>query len=120
MSRLRPTFDALRRFVRTSFGAALTGGLVVAVVGLIAIGAGWVKSSNDGNGGSTLAATPLPQPTAREVSGKGLTVNQIYEQDSPGVAFIRAQSAPRPPSPFNPFGGGGGGIATGSGFVIDQ
>src|SRR5439155_1610124 len=36
-----------------------------------------------------------------------------------GVAFIQAESAPRPPSPFNPFGGSGGGTATGSGFVID-
>jgi putative serine protease PepD len=35
------------------------------------------------------------------------------------VAFIQAQSAPQPPSAFNPFGGGGGGTATGSGFVID-
>src|SRR6185295_3187948 len=119
MSKVRTVTTALRRFVATSFGAAVAGGLVVAIVGLIAIGAGWVKSSNDDQS-SALAATPLPQPTTREVSGKGLTVNQIYQQDSPGVAFIRAQSAPRPASPLNPFGGGGGGIATGSGFVIDH
>jgi putative serine protease PepD len=119
MSKVRTVTAALRRFVATSFGAAVAGGLVVAIVGLIAIAAGWVKSSNDEQN-SALAATPLPQPTTREVSGKGLTVNQIYQQDSPGVAFIRAQSAPRPASPFNPFGGGGGGVATGSGFVIDH
>jgi S1-C subfamily serine protease len=111
--------DALGRFVRTSFGAALAGGLVVGIVGLIAIAAGWVKSSDGGDQGSTLAATPLPQSAPREASGKGLTVNEIYQQDSPGVAFIQAQSAPRPPSPLNPFGGGGG-AATGSGFVIDH
>ena len=119
MSKVRTVTTALRRFVATSFGAAVAGGLVVAIVGLIAIAAGWVKSSNDAQS-SALAATPLPQPTTREVSGKGLTVNQIYQQDSPGVAFIRAQSAPQPASPLNPFGGGGGGIATGSGFVIDH
>jgi S1-C subfamily serine protease len=111
--------DALGRFVRTSFGAALAGGLVVGIVGLIAIAAGWVKSSDGGDQGSTLAATPLPQSAPREASGKVLTVNEIYQQDSPGVAFIQAQSAPRPPSPLNPFGGGGG-AATGSGFVIDH
>ena len=93
--------------------------MVVAIVGLIAISAGWVKSSSGGDEGSTLAATPLPQPAPREASGEGLTVNQIYRKDSPGVVFIRAQSAPRPPSPFDPFGGGGG-SATGSGFVIDR
>ena len=111
--------DALGRFVRTSFGAALMGGLVVAIVGLIAIGAGWVKSSDGGDGSSALAATPVPQPAPRQASGEGLTVNQIYEKDSPGVVFIRAQTAAQPPSPLDPFGGGGG-QATGSGFVIDR
>jgi S1-C subfamily serine protease len=114
---MRLVIHALRRFVQTSFGAAVAGGLVVGIVGLIAITAGWVKSSGDEV--SALTATPLPQPAPRPASGKGLTVNQIYEQDSPGVAFIQAQSAPRPASPLNPFGGGGG-SATGSGFVIDQ
>src|SRR4051794_24330456 len=111
---------ALQRFVRTSFGAALAGGLVVAVVGLIAISAGWVKSSSSDSQATTLTASPLPQPAPRQASGKGLTVNQIYQQDSPGVAFIQAQSAPRPPSPLNPFGSGGGGAATRSGVVIDH
>ena len=117
MSKVRFVSDALGRFVRTSFGAAVAGGLVVAVVGLIAIAAGWVKSSGDEV--SALTATPLAQPAPRPASAKGLTVNQIYEQDSPGVVFIQAQSAPRPASPLNPFGGGGG-AATGSGFVIDH
>jgi S1-C subfamily serine protease len=53
--------------------------------------------------------------------GKGMTVNDIYKSDSPGVAFIQATQPPQQPSPFNPFGGGGGGgVATGSGFVIDH
>jgi S1-C subfamily serine protease len=117
MSKVRLVINALGRFVRTSFGAAVAGGLVVGIVGLIAITAGWVKS--EGDQVSALTATPLPQPAPRPASGKGLTVNQIYEQDSPGVVFIQAQSAPRPASPLNPFGGGGG-SATGSGFVIDH
>jgi S1-C subfamily serine protease len=119
MNKLRSAFGPVRRFAGTSLGAALTGGLVVAVAGLIAIAAGWVKSSDDQGSASTLASTPVPQATAKQVSGKGLTVNQIYEQDSPGVAFIQAQSAPRA-SAFNPLGGSGGGTATGSGFVIDH
>ncbi len=108
---------ALGRFARTSFGAGLVGGLVVGMVGLIAITAGWVKSSGDDEG-SALAATPLPQSAPRQVSDEGLTVNQIYEKDSPGVVFIRAQSAGGASSPLDPFGGGG--TATGSGFVIDR
>src|SRR6266516_4637550 len=120
MSKVKPVIDALGRFVRTSFGAALAGGLVGAIVGLIAITAGWVESPGGDNQAPALAPTPLPQPAPRNTSAKGLTVNQIYQQDSPGVAFIQAQSAPRPPSPLNPFGGSGGGTATGSGFVIDH
>ncbi len=55
-------FDALGRFVRTSFGAALVGGLVVAVVGLIAIGAGWVKSSD---GAMRARRSPRPRSPSR-------------------------------------------------------
>jgi S1-C subfamily serine protease len=111
--------NAVRRAARTPFGSAVIGGLIVAILGCIAIAAGWVKSSDNDNQISALATTPAPQPTSQKSGGKGLTVNQIYQQDSPGVAFIQAQQAPRPSSPFNPFGGGGG-TATGSGFVIDH
>jgi S1-C subfamily serine protease len=110
----------VKRAARTSLGSAVIGGLVVGILGWIAIAAGWVKSEGGGdNGVSTLAAQPLPRPAAQKTQ-KGLTVNQIYQEDSPGVAFIQAQSPPRAPSPLNPFGGGGGGTATGSGFVIDR
>jgi len=96
------------------------GGLVVGLLGWVAIAAGWIHSSSDSNNVTTLAATPLPQPAAQKTSGKALSVNQIYQSDSPGVAFIQAQQAPQSPSPLNPFGGSGGGTATGSGFVIDH
>jgi S1-C subfamily serine protease len=117
MSKATVVTGPIKRFVRTSFGAAVVGGLVVAIVGLIAIAAGWIQSSDDGQG-SALAATPLPQASSRQVSDQGLTVNQIYQKDSPGVVFIRAESEPRSSSPLDPFGGGG--TATGSGFVIDR
>jgi S1-C subfamily serine protease len=110
----------VRSFARTPFGSALVGGLVVAVLGSVALAAGWVQSEGGGGASTTtLAASALTEPTAQQSAGKGLTVNQIYQKDSPGVAFIQAESAPRPPSPLNPFGGSGGGTATGSGFVID-
>jgi S1-C subfamily serine protease len=114
------SMSTVRRLARTPLGAAVIGGLVVAIFGLIAIATGLVKSSGSDNDVATLAAQPLPQPAAQKTSGKGLTVNQIYQQDSPGVAFVQSELAPRAPSPLNPFGGGGGGTATGSGFVIDH
>src|SRR4051794_38626097 len=100
----------IKNFGTTSFGSALVGGLVVGIFGWVAIAAGWIDSSSDSQSTSAALATPpLSQPAADEGSAKGLTVNDIYKEDAPGVAFIQAQQAPQPSSPFNPFGGGGGG-----------
>jgi S1-C subfamily serine protease len=106
--------------LRSPFLSALLGGLVVAVLGLIAIAAGLVQS--DG-GSTTTVASPLTAPVdAKEEKGAGNVVNQIYKADGEGVAFIESQLEPQESELFNPFGepeGEPGGIATGSGFVID-
>jgi len=112
----RSLLDSTRRFFRAPFGAALAGGLVVGILGWIAIAAGWIKSGDEG---TSLAAPPLTRPAADRDAERDSLVNQIYQQDSPGVAFIQAQSAARQPSPFNPFPGQQG-TASGSGFVIDD
>ena len=98
-----------------------SAGSIVAILGWIAIAAGWIQSDGGSITVAALAPAPLPQPAVQQSSGKGQTVNQIYQADSPGVVFIQAHPQPQAPSPFNPFGGGsGGGTATGSGFVIDH
>jgi S1-C subfamily serine protease len=111
---------------RSPFLSALLGGLVVAVLGLIAIAAGLVQS--DGDSTTTTVAAPLSAPVdAKDESGGGNTVNQIYKADGEGVAFIESQiEAPSEGAPesFSPFGepeqAPEGGVATGSGFVIDD
>jgi S1-C subfamily serine protease len=109
-------------FFRSSFGSALLGGLVVAVIGLIAIAAGLVKS--DG-GPTTTVSSPLTAPIdAKAENGDSNVVNQIYKNDGGGVAFIESQLEPEESEGFNPFGelepeSQSGGVATGSGFVID-
>jgi S1-C subfamily serine protease len=108
----------LRSLARTPLGSAVVGGLIVGLFGWAAIAAGWIESEG-GDSSAALAPVPLPASAADAGQGHGDTVNQIYRADSPGVAFIQAESAPRPSSPLNPFGGSGGGTATGSGFVID-
>jgi S1-C subfamily serine protease len=104
---------------RKNFISALLGGLVVAVLGLIAIAAGLVKSDS---GSTTTVAAPLTAPVdAKSEQGTNL-VNQIYKSDGNGVAFIESQLAPQESESFNPFGepeAESGGVATGSGFVID-
>ncbi|MFN8159676.1 MAG: trypsin-like peptidase domain-containing protein [Solirubrobacterales bacterium] len=107
-----------RRFLGSSFGAALVGGAVVALFGWVAIASGWIRSGGDT---TTIAAAPLAAPVAdSQGSGPGDTVNAIYRRDGQGVAFIQAEKPSRSVSPFDPFGGGGGGVATGSGFVVDS
>jgi len=114
----------IRSFFRSSFGAALLGGALVAVFGLIAISAGWVKS--DGGTTTTVAApvtAPIVNNSSEEEDGSNV-VNQIYKRDGGGVAFIESQIPAEEPSSFSPFGESEegqaqGGTATGSGFVID-
>jgi S1-C subfamily serine protease len=104
--------------LRSPFFSALLGGLVVAVVGLIAIAAGVVDS---GGGSTTTVASPLTAPVDAKEENNTNVVNQIYKADGQGVAFIESQLEPQE-SAFNPFGepeAESGGIATGSGFVID-
>ncbi|HYH53297.1 MAG TPA: trypsin-like peptidase domain-containing protein [Solirubrobacterales bacterium] len=115
MSKLKQNF-------RSPFFSALLGGLVVAVLGLIAIGAGLVKSDGDT---TTTVTAPLSTPVddASSDSGNGNIVNQIYKADGDGVAFIEADIAQQAaPESFSPFGEPQPeeGSATGSGFVIDK
>src|SRR5690242_8388771 len=111
----------LNQKLRSPFGSALLGGLVVAVVGWIAIAAGAIQS--DG-GSTTTVATPITAPVeAKSEDGSANVVNQIYKADGDGVAFIESQIEPQETESFNPFGEvepEGGGTATGSGFVIDD
>jgi S1-C subfamily serine protease len=108
--------------LRSPFGSALLGGLVVAVAGWIAIAAGAIQS--DG-GSTTTVAAPLTAPVdAKSENGSTNVVNQIYKADGEGVAFIESQIEPQETESLNPFGEiepeSGGGTATGSGFVIDD
>jgi S1-C subfamily serine protease len=105
--------------LRSPFFSALLGGLVVAVVGLIAIAAG---VGDSGGGSTTTVASPLTAPIDAKEEKNTNVVNQIYKADGNGVAFIESQLEPQE-SEFNPFGepeAESGGIATGSGFVIDD
>jgi S1-C subfamily serine protease len=115
----------MKNFLRTPFASALAGGLVVGLLGWAAIAAGWVEADDDPSPATPPAANPLTEPVADESDGdtERLTVNEIYTRASPGVAYIEAtRSQQQTQQSFSPFGPeqGGGGVATGSGFVIDE
>ena len=99
---------------KASLFSGLLGGLVVAVVGAILLATGVIRTEDDDPPRPAIAQIPDGPPSNEESGDKdsGKSVSQIYDEDGPGVAFIRARE-----------GGGGlssGGDATGSGFVLDR
>ena len=110
--------NSVNAFFHTAFGAALIGGLVVGLLGWIAIAAGWIESGGDDR--TPLAAPPLTREASDREDGRSALVGEIYDRVSPGVAFIQAESAPQEPSALDPFPQPEGGTASGSGFVIDD
>jgi len=113
-----------RSYLSSPFGSALLGGVIVAVFGWVAIAAGWIQSEG---GTTTTVAAPLTAPVAdKGEAGGSNVVNQIYQRDGDGVAFIESEmpASAAAPSPFSPFGEPQpepeSGTATGSGFVIDD
>jgi S1-C subfamily serine protease len=108
-------------FLRTPFFSAVLGGLVVGLLGWIAIAAGLIESDS-GSGDSAVLSPSAPLATAPTANGESgrLSVNEIYERSAPGVAFIRAVRSADEPETFNPFDPEPrGGIGSGSGFLID-
>jgi S1-C subfamily serine protease len=109
--------QTIKRFLSTSFGSAVAGGLVVLIFGLVLIEAGVVDTGNDSSGSSIVAPAALAKP-ASDSQSKGLTVHDIYQRDAHGVAFISSQIVQQTQSVFG-FPQQQRSTATGSGFLID-
>jgi S1-C subfamily serine protease len=106
----------LKRFFSMPFGAGLAGGLVVGLLGWIAIAAGWIGAT-PAEPSPVAATAPLSEPVA---DGDALTAGEIFEKAGPAVAFVEAErSGAGTESPFGPLPDGGG-PATGSGFLVDH
>ena len=115
----------MKSFLRTPFASALAGGLIVAVLGAVAISAGWIKSEGD-SGAARRCGRGAASGAHRgdELGRPARPSTRSTRTASPGVAYIEADrpAGGQQVDPFSPFGapgGGGGGTATGSGFVID-
>jgi S1-C subfamily serine protease len=110
--------QSVRRFLSTSFGSAVGGGLVVLIAGLILIKSGVVDTSEGSSSSAVVAPSALARP-ASSSSDKGLTVHEIYQRDAEGVAFIRSQIVQQTQSVFG-LPQQQQSTATGSGFLIDN
>jgi S1-C subfamily serine protease len=94
--------------------SGLLGGLVVLVVGAVLIATDVIDT-----GDTVREVVQAPISGAADTgSGDGLTVNEVYRRDGPGVVFITATGVSS--STPSPFGTPREGRATGSGFVIDD
>jgi S1-C subfamily serine protease len=109
-----PLSERLANAARNPFVAGLLGGLVVLIFGVITVAAGWV-----GDEKTTVVQAQVPSTAGSAEEGQGLTVNEIYRRDGPGVVFISAEVTRRQESPFG-LPQEQRGQATGSGFVIDE
>jgi S1-C subfamily serine protease len=109
-----PLLERIRQLLRYPLASAVVGGLIVLVVGAIAVEAGWVGKTEK----TTVTESSISVP-ARSNSESGLSVNDSYKRDAPGVVFIRADVVERTQSPFG-LPEQQRGQATGSGFVIDE
>ena len=101
-------------YARNPFVAGLLGGLVVLIAGVIAVAAGWVGEEK-----TTVVHGAAVSTAGNSDEGHGLTVNEVYKRDGPGVVFISAEVTTQQESPFG-FPQEQRGQATGSGFVIDE
>src|SRR5829696_6611063 len=108
--------QSLKRFLSTSFGSAVAGGLVVLVAGLILIQTG-VVDTKDNSSSPVIAPAALARPASN--SDQGLTVHDIYQRDADGVAFIRSTIVQKTPSVFG-LPQQQSSQASGSGFLIDD
>jgi putative serine protease PepD len=92
------------------FLAAVIGGLVVVLAGLVLIGTGFIDrpARSAGDGFASIA------PVGSGKADRG-SVGEIYDRASPAVGFITAAGAGG-----SPLGAPGQGDSTGSGFLIDR
>jgi S1-C subfamily serine protease len=103
----------MKALLRSQFSAAVGGGLVVALA-FLALGITGRRTTQTIVEESPIAA----QPASGE--SLGLTPHDIYQRDSPGVVFVRAQIVQQAQDPFNLFGEQQRRSSTGSGFLIDR
>jgi S1-C subfamily serine protease len=100
------------RSAASNLVAGLLGGLVVLVLGAVLIATDVIDT---GDTTTVREQAPISQPAADTGAAGGRTVQDIYEKEGPGVAFIQAEGV----SGSSVFGQEEG-TATGSGFVVDE
>jgi S1-C subfamily serine protease len=98
--------------------SGVLGGLVVLVLGAVLIATDVIDTGDTTR--ELVSQAPISRPASDSMAGdEGLTVQEVYERDGPGVVFVQADVGSGSASPFG-LPDDGSGIATGSGFVLDK
>jgi S1-C subfamily serine protease len=100
------------RTAASTLVAGALGGLIVLVLGAVLIATDVIDT---GDTRTVREQTPISQPASDPSADGGRTVQDIYRDEGPGVAFIQAEGV----SESSVFGQEEG-TATGSGFVVDK
>ena len=84
-----PVSERAANAARIPVIAGIIGGLVVLLIGALLVATGVVGKEEK----TTVVQSPVAgaAASADEGEGQGLTVNEIYKRDGPGVVFIRAE-----------------------------
>ena len=100
----------------SNFLAGLLGGLLVLVAGAVLIGTDVIDTGETTR--EVVTQSPVTRPAANN-SGDARTVSDIYRQEGRGVVFVQAGGvSSSEPSPFGLPDSEG--VATGSGFLVDD
>jgi len=103
----------MKSILRSPFVSAALGGITVAGAFLI-LGVTGRRAIR-----TVIEEAPLSAQASSDVA-TGLTPYEIYEHDSRGVVFVRAEVSPTASDPFQPVADEQSGVSTGSGFVVDR
>ncbi len=101
------------RTLRSHFAASVVGGLVVA-------GGFLLFGINDRSTTQTVVQEGPVAAVTGPGTPTGLTPNEIYQRDAPGVVYVRAKPLEAVDSPFKVLPASGSSDSTGSGFLTDR
>src|SRR5581483_7731800 len=102
----------MKGLIRSHFASAVIGGAVVA--------AAFVLLGVTGHRTTQTVVEEAPVSGSPASDRGGLTPNEIYVRDAPGVVFVRAQVIEQVTDPFDLFPQQQSSVSTGSGFLIDR
>ncbi len=103
----------MKAIISSHLASSVLGGVIVAVVFLL------LGFTGHGRTRTIVEEAPIAGSPASSPSS-GLTPNQIYVRDAPGVVFVRAQVVEQGQDPFDLSPQQQSSTSTGSGFLIDR